>query len=615
MVPRRLRRALLTALVLVAAAPAAHAADPAWHAVAAPVEDFPNSALALRFDPAGTAFAVWTASGSPSQLATRPSAGAFGAPVPTSPTGVTAFGFAANGESVFAGTDGTVRAAARGAGANGAFGSVQSLGAGGFPTVAVNTSGQALAAWAGASFSATPLVVAVRPPGGTFATERLDTAGSPRALGFALAGATLDADGSGVVAYLDETNVLRAVSRSESGTWSGPAQISAVAVSGVAALATNTAGDAIVVWSEGNAVKASVRPHDGAFGAAQTVASEGGSNTLAASSVAIAADGTPFVALERHTQARRICSGSVFQIYTAELWRRSGGTWSSVASQEGHSGRVATSPTGDRVAFAWEGFTDPCAVLNTHAIRVQLGTVAGLGADTPMPGQPADPPTVSGNFNTDQSIAIDSVGNSIVTWSARRPPGGGDKLRVAAFDTGSAPPDGGGGGGGGGGTPPGGGSGGGGAGGGSGDGRPTVDTTFTDLLGLRAPVRNIPVDLGSGLPTNVFVDARCIARTSRCEINANGVIAGSYTAARASAARKRARATRFAIALPRVTATVRAGRSARLKLTIRGRALEKVRAALKAHGTAKLTIALSVNGLRRPKPLAIPFVARRARRT
>ncbi len=624
MVPRLRITLAALALAAVATPGAAPAADPAWHAVAPPVDDFPNAGVAVRFDPLGTAFGVWN--GSPAQLVTRPSAGTFGTPTtfPTSSSLPSAYGFAANGDGVFAGWDGTsVRAAFRTAGPSGGFGTVQTVAAGTIPSIAVNAGGQALLAWPSAGSSSGALNVAVRPAGAgsTFAAESLAGAGSPQVgltFGFGFAFAALDADGSGSVVYLDRASGgrLQAIARASNGSWSGPTALSPAGPTSID-VATNSAGDALVVWSEGETVRAAVRPHDGAFGAAETIASEGGSNTLATSSVAIAADGTPLVALERHTTARRICGDSVFQIYTAELWRRSGGTWSSVVRQEGHSGTVATSPTGDRLGFAWEGFVDPCAVLNTHAIRVQLGSAAGLGPDTLLPGQPADP--TFGNTNTAQSIAIDGAGSALVTWSATRPEtGGGEKLRVAAFDTGSAPPGGGGGGGGGtppggGGTPPGGG-GSGGSGGGSGDGRPTVDTTFTDLLGLRAPVRNIPVDLGSGLPTNVFVDARCIARSSRCEINANGVITGSYTAARASVARRRARATRFTIALPRATATVAAGKTARLKLTIGTRALAKVRAALRAHGTAKLTIGLTVNGVRRAKPIAIPFAAKRPAR-
>jgi hypothetical protein len=622
--PRRLKTLFLTAvLTLAAAAPAAHAADPTWHAVAPPIEDFPNSAFALTFDPLGTVFAAWTNPGA-ARLATRPGAGMFGTPIafPTSTGVASVFGFAANGEGVFIGTDGTtVRAATRAAGPDGAFGPVQTVGGGGFPAVAVNASGQALAAWAAASFSATPLVVAVRPAGGGFATESLAGAGSPRAVGFALTGAALDADGSGVVAYLDETNVLRVVTRSEGGSWSGPAQISAVPVSGVAALASNTAGDAVVVWNEGETVRAALRPHDGAFGAAQTVAQVGGIDRLRAFSVAIAADGTPFAALDRDTSARRICGDTVFQIDTAELWRGSGGGWTSVVRQEGQRPVVATSRTGDRLAFAWEGFVDPCAVLNTHAIRVQLGTVAGLGADTLMAGQPAEP--TFGNTNTAQSVAVDGAGNTIVTWSATRPEtGGGTKTRVAAFDTGSAPPGGGGGGGGGsgggGGTPPGEGGSGGGDGGGGGNPPPTdPNSIFTNLLGLRAPVRRIPLDLDGSLPASVTVDARCLARRGTCRVNVNPTLGGSYSPASASAAARRgrrARTVRFSIALPRVHATIRAGRSARLKIAIRGRALAKARAALRAGGTVKLTIAMTVNGTPKPKPIAIPLVAKRAAR-
>lgn len=596
----RRRLVAISALALAAAAPAAHAASPAWHAVAAPVADYPNAGVGVRFDPLGTAFGSWN--GSPAQLVTRPSAGAFGTPVafPTSANLPSPFGFAADGTGVFVGYDGAaVRAAQRSPGPGGSFGAVQTVvSGGGFPTVAVNAGGTALAAWGSGSFSAAPLAVAVRPPGGSFAGESLAGAGSPSVAGFGLAGAALDADGSGVVVYLDGTNVLRAVARSNAGAWSGPAQISGVAVTGVAALAANTAGDAVVVWNEGNATKAAVRPHDGAFGAAQTVASEGGSNTISATSVAIAADGTPFVALQRDTNARRICTDSTFQNYTAELWRRSGGTWSSVVRQEGQGGRVATSPTGDRVALAWEGFVDPCAILPTHAIHAQLGTVASLGADTLLPDQP--PGGITDTTNTGQAIAIDGAGNALVTWSATRPEtGGGTKLRVAAFDTGAAPP--------------GSGSGGGRARGGDGGGDGGPD--FADLLGIRAPVRKIPVDIGSGLSTDVFIDARCIERRApRCEINANGVINGSYSPARASAARRRARAVTFSIKLPRVHKSVRRGASVRLKLTIKGRALAKVRTALKAHGRAKLTITLTVNGVRRPKPLAIPFAAARRRR-
>lgn len=584
----------LAALLAPASAPAA---APAWHVVAPPVVDFPTSNVAVRFDPLGTAFASWT--GTPAQLATRPSAGAFGVPAafPTSNALPSAFGFAANGDGVFAGSDGSsVKAAFRPAGTGSAFGATQTVASGTIPSVAVNAGGQALLAWPSTGVSSGALNVAFRPAGAgsSFATESLT--GSPQAglvFGFGFVFAALAADGSGVVAYLDDRGALQAVTRSTGGSWGAPARLD-LPTGGAIGFATNAAGDAIVTMTVGNAVTAVVRPHGGAFGRAEPVAS--GSSSLTATSVAMAADGTALVALERQTSGRFICNGRTSQIYTAELARRASGSWSIVDRQEGHSGQVATSPTGDRLAFAWEGFVDPC-VDGAHAINAQLGTLASLGGGTVLPDQPAQPPTVEGNFNSDPSVAIDGAGNAIVTWSARRPPGGGDKLRVAAFDTGSAPPGSGGSGGGG---------------GGGGDGSPT-GPDFTDLLSVRTPVRNIPVDIASGLPTNIFITARCIDRRVRCEVDANGVITGSYHPARASAARKRARATRFTLKLPRVHATIRAGRSARLKLTIRGRALAKVRAALKAHGTAKLTIALTVNGVRRPKPLAIPFVAQRAR--
>lgn len=621
----RLRILPLAAAALALAAPGAASAAPAWHAVAPPIEDFPSSNVAVRFDPLGTTFAFWT--GAQAQLATRPSAGAFGVPGPfaTSSSLPSAFGFGANGDGVFVGTpDGrSVTAAFRPAGADSAFGSVQTVASGGLPAVAVNANGQALAAWGpqiGSSSGA--LSVASRPAGaaGSFASESLAGVGSPQVsydlglIGYVFA--ALDADGSGVVVYRDAGpggGTLQAIARANDGRWSGPSAIGAPAGAVAIGFATDTAGDAIVTWSEGETVRAAVRPHDGAFGGAQTVASEGGRNTLSATSVAMAADGTALIGLERHTPGRFICSGRTSQIYTAELARRSSGSWSIVSRQEGHSATVAASPTGDRVVFAWEGFVDPC-VDGAHAINAQLGTLASLDGGTVLPDQPAQPPTVDGNFNSDPSVAIDGAGNAIVTWSARRPPNGGDKLRVAAFDTGSAPP-GGGGGGGGGGT---GGGGSGGASGGSGGGGDTggsgspTGPDFRDLLGLRTPVRTIPVDLASGLPTNVFVDARCIARASRCEINANGVITGSYRPARVTAARRRARAVSFTIVLPSVRATIRAGKTARLKLTIKGRALSKVRSTLRAHGSAKLTIALSVNGRRAPKPIAIGLVAKRA---
>ncbi len=607
---RHLTTALLAALALAAAAPAAHAADATWHAVAPPIEDFPNSPPVLAFDPLGTGFAAWSNPSNGARLATRPSAGAFGAPVafPT-PTGNRwEFAFAADGEGVFVGTDGTIRAAVRGAGANGAFGAPQSLGSGGFPKVAVNASGGALAAWPGPSFTAAPLTVAVRPAGGGFATESIP--GSPQVTGFGVAGTAIDADGSGVVAYLDASNRLQVVTRSNGagGSWSGPTQIGTVAVTGVAALAASTAGDAVVVWNEGQTVRAAVRPRDGAFGAAQTVAAESLPNRLAADAVAIAADGTPFVALDRFVMGRRICGGAVLQGDVAELWRGPGGAWTSIAAQDGQDARVGTSPTGDRVAFAWEGFVNPCAGGGgTPGIRAQLGTVGGaLGADALLPDQPDG----QGVFaNTQPSVAIDAAGNAIAAWSAIRPEtGGGPKLRVVAYDTGAAPP-GGGGGGGGGGNPPGG--------GGGGDDDTPSGPDFRDLLGLRAPVRRIPLQLDGSLPASVTVDARCLARRGACSVNVNPTLGGSYTPARASVAARRgrrARAIRFSIALPRVSATIAAGRSARLKVTIRGRALAKARAALRAGGSVKLTIVTTVNGTRAPRPIVIGLVAARGRR-
>lgn len=598
---RRLTTSLLAALALAAAASAAHAAEPTWHAVAPPIEDFPNSPPLLAFDPQGTAFAAWSNPGNGARLATRPSAGAFGAPVafPTTTGNRWEFGFAANGEGVFVGNDGTgtLQAAVRGAGANGAFGPPQALGRGVLPKLAVNASGQALATGGGFAVAA-PLAVAVRPAGGSFATESLAAAGSPSTV--LVTGAALDADGSGVVVYLDAANVLQAVTRSEAGTWSGPTQVSSVPVTGVGALAASTAGDAVVVWNEGQTVRAAVRPRDGAFGAPQTVAAESLPNRLAADSVAIAADGTPFVTLDRFVMGRRICGDAALQGDVAELWRGPGGSWTRVAEQEGQDARVATSPTGGHVAFAWEGFVDPCAGGGgTPGIRARLGTVAGsLGADTLMPDQPNG----QGVFaNTEPSVGVDGAGNALVTWAAIRPEtGGGPKLRVVAYDAGSAPP-------GGGGNPPGGG-------GGGGDTPPGPD--FRDLLGLRAPVRRIPLDLNGSLPASVTVDARCLARRGTCRVNVNPTLGGSYTPARASVAARRgrrSRAVRFSIALPRVRATIRAGRRARLKITIRGRALAKARAALRAGGTVKLTIATTVNGVRAPRPLVMRLVAARVR--
>lgn len=604
---RCLTTPLLAALAVAAAAPAAHAAA-TWHAVAPPIEDYPDP-MAVRFDPLGTAFASWTDFSNGARLVTRPSASAFGAPIafPTSAGVASEFAFAPNGDGVFVGHDGsgTVRAATRAAGAAGAFGAAQPLGSGVFPRVAVNASGQALATWGGWGLAG-PLNVAVRSAGGSFAAETL--VGSPSSV--LVMGAALDADGSGVVVYQDASAAIQAVARVGANDWTAPTRISPAGVRSVG-FAANASGDAFAVWNEGETVRAAVRPRDGAFGAAQMIDQVGGLDRLSTHSVAVAADGAPLVTLDRTTATRRICTSNVSQSYTAELWRRTGGTWSSVVRQEGQRGRVATSPTGGHVALAWEGFVDPCDDQRaTRAIRVRLGTVAGLGPDTLMPDQPVG--QVTQMSNTSQVVAIDSAGNAILAWSARRPEtGGSSKLRVMAYDTGSAPPGFGGGGGGGGGTPPGGG----GSGGGGDDGPAGPD--FRDLLGLRVPVRRIPLDLNGSLPASVTVTARCLARRGRCAINVNPTLGGSYTPARASAAARRgrrARTVRFSIALPRVRATVRAGRSARLKITIRGRALAKARTALRARGTVKLTIVTTVNGRRAPRPIVIRLVAARGRR-
>ena len=79
----------------------------------------------------------------------------------------------------------------------------------------------------------------------------------------------LDADGSGVVVYRDTvgSGSLQVVARANDGRWSGPTPLGAPAGAQPVGFATNMSGDAIVTWSEGQTVRAAVRPHDGAFGA------------------------------------------------------------------------------------------------------------------------------------------------------------------------------------------------------------------------------------------------------------------------------------------------------------------------------------------------------------
>jgi len=246
--------------------------------------DGQGNAIAVwsRFD--GTNFIV--------QAAARAAGGSFGAPQDLSAAGQGAFNpqvaFDGQGNAIAvwhrfdAGTNTIVQAAARAAG--GSFGAPQDLSAAGqnasFPEVAVDGQGNAIAVWR--RFDGTNFIVqaAARAAGGSFGAPQ-DLSAAGQKAGFPEV--AVDGQGNAIAVWqrFDGTNfIVQAAARAAGGSFGAPQDLSAAGqTANDPQVAVDGQGNAIAVWSRSNGtndiVQAAARAAGGSFGAPQDLSAAG----------------------------------------------------------------------------------------------------------------------------------------------------------------------------------------------------------------------------------------------------------------------------------------------------------------------------------------------------
>jgi hypothetical protein len=428
--PRHGRLPLLLLTALAAALVAGPAAAATWTGVPAPNLGSPSS-LSLTGDGAGELFATQLAQpgdGGTSgfYLSTRVAGGAFTAPARTPDAGFPAVAGDDAGDALSVATSGS-SAVVRVRPYGGVFGAPLQTIAIAAPTLtpvafARRPDGAALAAWA----DGTTLQLADRPAGTTtvFGAPVSPPATSISGPGFGsqatsvpLALPVLDADGAAAV-VLSHTGSMGAgysllqTRRAAGGTFTAATALASDIT--LPAFASNAAGDAIVVWRDGNTLWGAFRPRGGGFGAAQQFASapDSGSSqnaSLTEVSVALTPGGLAQVVWERYVPGAACSSaGGVYSVATAT--RGASGTWSAPSYAVGNAPIVAASTTDERTALLWDD--GGCAVSSStvYALKATLGAPAGLTA----------PEVVAGGGQSDTSFAktaaFDGTGAATVLW-------------------------------------------------------------------------------------------------------------------------------------------------------------------------------------------------------
>jgi hypothetical protein len=287
------------------------------------------------------------------------------------------------------------------------------------PAVAMNDAGDSIVAWQRAGFvQASP-----RPGGAGFSAPvqlglaGLDAFGTPQA--------AIDGGGNAVVVWQEPdgaglNTVVQAATRPAGGAFGTPLRLSR---SGSAAIhpqvATNPAGDAVVVWEylvgQTLVVQAAVRPAGGTFSAPVNVSAGGLMGPLPRAAI----DGAGNVTV---VWRQGVADSAKVQAAT----RPARGTFSApvdLSAPGNVSGpQVATNATGETVV-AW------ARVDATPSWIVQAATRSAGGAFS----APADL-SVVGHDGVDPDVGVDAAGNAVAAWTrfdgtsrvvqlATRPPG------------------------------------------------------------------------------------------------------------------------------------------------------------------------------------------------
>ena len=408
---------LVCCLVLGGGAGSAWAA-PAWLApqdLSAAGQDAYDPQVA--FDGQGNAIAVWSRFDGTNfivQAAGRAAGGSFGAPQDLSAAGQKA-GFpevAVDGQgnaiavwSRFDGTNFIVQAAARAAG--GSFGAPQDLSAAGqkagFSQVAVDGQGNAIAVWS--RFDGTNFIVqaAARAAGGSF--------GAPQDLSAAGQGAfnpqvAFDGQGNAIAVWhrFDGTNtIVQAAARAAGGSFGAPQDLSAAGQkASFPEVAVDGQGNAIAVWRRFDGtnfiVQAAARAAGGSFGAPQDLSAAG--QKAGFPEVAVDGQGNAIAVWQRF-------DGTNFIVQAAA--RAAGGSFGapqdlSAAGQTANDPQVAVDGQDNAIAV-WSR-SNGTNIIVQAAARAAGGSF-GAPQDLSAAGQDAHVP----------EAAVDGQGNAIAVWS------------------------------------------------------------------------------------------------------------------------------------------------------------------------------------------------------
>ncbi len=586
----------MAVLALVLLAAPVGAAQAAWQSTAVPFAgEFGSGTLSAA--PDGTFFAS-AAFGNPvkAYLSPRPPFGPFAAAVPYPAGGAVgaAMDFDAAGNAVMLSTAGAgTLATYRPAGAVSAFGPNQTLTAAtAFAGLSVSPGGAALSAFA-AYPGPSAVQVADRPAGAPSAfTTPVNLPGNPTSnggFGIPVVQPFLDPDGGATVVYstYDGLYDLVQVARATGGAAFGSPGAPFLTNIPVPKIAMNAAGDAALLWAEGSTIKSSYRPHDGVFGAAQTVGTGATSFFASLMQFGMDKDGRAIAAWSDRTAG---CGSLQDTIHLAST--NTTGAWNAPQTTLGLSPVLATSETGTAFVLLYRlagGVTGDHCSLTVPVQAVADSGSAGVLALTPadLPGQATA--TGAGEADLPEAAAIDGAGNALVLWTT----GTNGPLRAAANESGTPPP-------GGGGTiptptptptpPP------------ASPVTPTGPGTQPTLDGFGEFLARAPGTIRASAVTSVPIEVICRAGTCSVYVEGSLVVrSGARTSART-----KPKSQKFKLA--RVNVKLSSGQKRTVKLKLSKKARTAVRSALK--GRRSVVANMTVRNGRVVSRVAIRFRAK-----
>ena len=352
----------------------------------------------VAIDPSGNAVAVWEGSSATNanvQAAVLASGTTTSTPVPLSASNVDAAGpqvaVDGNGNAIAVwqrqGSEDVVQAAIRPAG--GAFGMPVNLSAADAsaspPQLDMNAAGAAIAVWSLLDTGDPVVQAASRPAGGAFATAVPVSAGGGSAENPTVA---INTSGDAVVGWLRSgvsSTIVQVATRAGSGSFSAPVDLTTTGAASSPKVAINQAGDIVAAWRRFNGahhiVQARIRPAGGSFSSVADLSAAGQNANLG--DIAIDTAGNALVTWDYPSAANTV----------VQLARRpAGGSFVATVDltpldKTAFNPRLAVNPAGEAIAgWLFSG------AANT-IVQARAGTTGGTfgpPADLSATGQSAD---------------------------------------------------------------------------------------------------------------------------------------------------------------------------------------------------------------------------------